>query len=259
MANVPPLAENAAWSDGDFKHSRYMVKNNYIGHDEVIGNPWYTPEGLLAAQNGNVMIGGDASATDQSAIDLWMTTPFHAVGLIDPKLATVGYGSYREANSGYQMGATLDVLRGLGLLPGSVTYPIKWPSDGKTVPLKSYNGGEIPDPLTSCTGYSTPTGLPIILQAGPGNVIPVVTGSSFAQGASLLTHCVFDQTNYVNSNSSYQSLVRSILAARSAVILIPRAPLTPGATYNASLTVNAQTYSWSFSVASTVSPIPFPP
>ncbi len=37
MANLPPVAENSTWSDGDFKHARYMVKNDYMALWEL---PW---------------------------------------------------------------------------------------------------------------------------------------------------------------------------------------------------------------------------
>ncbi len=220
---------------------------------------WYSPEGLAAGQASNVMVGSGVNTTDLYAIDLWMQAPFHSVGILDPKLALVGMGSYREAKSGFQMAAALDVIRGVGVLPGGVTFPIRWPGDGKTTLLRAYTGGEYPDPLASCAGYSTPTGLPIILEVGSGNLTPLVTASSFSQNGSALPHCVYTEATYSNPDPSQQSLVRSILGARDAVVLIPRTPLTPGAAYNVALTVNGQTYSWSFSVASSAPAVPTRP
>jgi uncharacterized protein YkwD len=251
LANLPNVTENPTWSDGDWKHSRYMVKNDYIGHTEDPGNPWYTPEGLAAAQNGNTFVSSSATSPDTYAIDFWMSGPFHAVGILDPALQQAGYGSYREADGGWQMGATLDVIRGLGAMPPSVSFPVEYPGDGKTIGLLSYLGGEWPDPLTACPGYSTPSGLPIILQIGPGNLTPNVTAHSFMQGTTPLEHCVFDETTYTNPDSSTQSVGRNILNSRDAIVLIPRAPLTPGATYTVSITTNGQTYTWSFVASST--------
>jgi uncharacterized protein YkwD len=251
LANLPSVSENPTWSDGDWKHARYMVKNDFIGHTEDPGNPWYTPEGLAAAQNGNTFVSSSATSPDTYAIDFWMRGPFHAVGVLDPSLQQVGYGSYREADGGWQMGATLDVIRGLGSIPPSVSFPIRYPGDGTTTGLRSYVGGEWPDPLTACPGYTTPSGLPIILQIGPGNLTPSVTAHSFLQGATPLEHCVFDETNYTNLDSSTQSTGRNILNSRDAIVLIPRQPLTPGATYTVSITTNGQIYTWSFTVSST--------
>jgi hypothetical protein len=34
IAGLPPVIENTTWSNGDYLHSRYMVKNNIIAHSE---------------------------------------------------------------------------------------------------------------------------------------------------------------------------------------------------------------------------------
>ncbi len=250
MAGLPGVTENPAWSDGDWKHSRYCVKNDYIGHSEDPTNDWYTPEGAEAAANGNVMVSSSTSATDNYAIDLWMQGPFHALGILDPHLAQVGFGSYREAGHVWGMAATLDVLRGQGTVPPYVAFPVMWPANGKTVGLRSYGGSESPDPLTSCAGYSAPSGLPIILQLGSGSVTPSVSAHSFMQGSTNLDHCIFDETNYYNPNSGSQDLGRSVLNSRDAIVLIPRSPLTPGASYTVSITSNGATYGWTFTVSS---------
>ena len=138
LANLPTVSENPTWSDGDWKHSRYMVKNDYIGHDEDPANPWYTPEGRTAAQNGNTFVSSSSTAADSYAIDFWMRAPFHAVAILDPALLQVGFGSYREADGGWQMGATLDVIRGLGLIPPNVSFPIEYPGNDATSSLRSY-------------------------------------------------------------------------------------------------------------------------
>jgi hypothetical protein len=98
--------------------------------------------------------------------------------------------------------------------------------------------------------------LPIILQIGPGNLVPHVTSHSFMQGSTSLAHCVFDETSYSNPSSVQQDLGRNILDFRDAIILIPRNPLTPGASYTASITANGQTYTWSFRVSSTAHAAP---
>jgi len=254
MADLPALVENPEWSEGDRLHARYMVKNDRVEHSEVPGNPWYTPEGDAAARASNLVGSGDPLASDLFAIDAWMQAPFHALGILDPELTQVGFGSYREQDEVVQMGAALDISRGITGLPAGTRFPIIWPSSGSVVPLTGFTR-EHPDPLTSCPGYTSPSGLPIIVQLGPGNLRPQVTASSFKQGSTALEHCVFSEVNYNNPNSSDQELGRTILDLRDAVVLIPRQPLTPGARYTASIQVGGQTYTWSFEVAADARPV----
>jgi hypothetical protein len=250
-ARLPGLAEDAAWTAGDAAHARYMVKNDVLTAEEATATPWYTNEGAEAAPNANLMLSDNVNLGDRQAFDFWMAKPFHALGLLDPALVTTGFGSFREEAGGfdpYKMGAVVDVRRGVGDVPSSVQFPIKWPEHNSTVYLTSYDGAEQPDPLSSCSGYAPPSGLPIILQLGPGTVTPVVTAHSFRLGAASLPHCIFGETDYANSIASLQSLGRALLNASDAVVLIPKAPLTAGQ-YTVSITASGQTVTWTFTVA----------
>ena len=252
---LPALTENSVWSNGCALHARYMVKTDTITHFEDSSSPWYTQAGNLAAANSNLMVSTDVNASDESAFDLWMTGPFHGIGLIDPNLSATGFGSYRESIGTWQMGACVDVWSGWTGVPASVTFPIMWPGEGQTMPYTAYTGTEQPDPLTSCSGYTAPSGPPVYLLLGPGwSVTPNVTASSFKQGSTDLAHCVFDGASYTNPDSDAQDLGRTILSARDAVILIPQNPLTAGNTYTVSITVNGNTYTWSFTVAASNRP-----
>jgi uncharacterized protein YkwD len=248
LATVNPLIENATWSNGDWLHGRYMVKNDYVGHSEDPANPWYTAEGLAAAQNGNVFVSSWAAAPDTVPIDFWMSAPFHAIAMIDPELAATGFGSYHETLGLWQTGSTLDVSRGRGSLPPGTTFPILYPRNGGQSWLRQYSGGEFPDPLTSCPGYTAPTGAPIMVQLGSGNVTPNVTAFSLSSGGAPLASCSFDETNYIHPNPATQNSGRIILNNRDAVVIIPRQPLVAGQSYSVSLTVNSQTISWGFTV-----------
>jgi len=248
MAGLPPVQESVDWSRGAWSHSRYMVKNDLVDHEEDPDNSWYTPEGDQAARSSNLAASSVCEIEDAEVIDLWMRAPFHGISLIDPELRTVGYGSFREEDGGLQMGAALDVLRGQGGIPGEVNFPLIWPRDGSVVTLTS-NAGEYPDPLASCPGYTNPSGLPILVQIGDGSQIPGVTAHALHQGGTLLEHCIFDETSYDNSNADSRKLGRLLLDMRDAIVMIPRHPLVPGPTYSVSITVNGQELSWSFRVA----------
>jgi len=248
MAGLPPVTEVEAWGVGGFNHSKYIVKNDVLEHSEDKDNPWYTPEGLAAAQASNLAANSQLAASDYFAIDAWMQAPLHALGILDPALLKVGFGSYREADGGLQMGASLNVIDGLGEIPASVNFPVRWPDDGATVPL-AFFWGEAPNPLTSCPGYQAPVGLPVILQIGPGVLKPQVSAHSFNNSASALEHCIFTEETYTNPDKDAQSLARAILDMRDAVVLIPKEKLNPGETYTVALTVNGADYVWSFTIS----------
>jgi hypothetical protein len=97
--------------------------------------------------------------------------------------------------------------------------------------------------------------LPIILQLGAGGLTPNVTAHSLQQDGVEIPHCVFDETSYSNPDDWLRDLGRDVLGARDAVVIIPRDPLNPGATYRVSVTANGQTTTWSFDVAATA-PVP---
>lgn len=248
LANLPPVTENPTWSAGALAHARYVVREDQIGHTEDPSSPDFSPEGLEAAQNGNVAGTSDLDATEGWAIDAWMTGPFHAVGVIDPSLAVSGFGIFHEQGPSVQTGAVLDVLRGRTADPSALTFPLALPADGMVLPVDRYAGNEVPDPLTSCPGYAAPTGFPLIVLAGPGFSGTTVTAHSLETGGTPVEHCVFDGGTYTNPDAGLQSTGRSGLAGRDAVVILPKAPLARGATYQAALTVNGETIAWSFTV-----------
>ena len=247
ISNLPALSENSTWDAGDAAHSLYMVKNQVITHYEDSTLPYYTAAGDQAARNGNIEVSSMTSTQDWQAIDWWMAAPFHAMGMMDPRLTSTGFGAYREVRSGWQTGFALDVLRGNSFTGG--TYPVYFPGNGSNEPLTTYSGGEFPDPLQACSGYAVPTGLPVFIQVG-GNVHTAVTASAFTGNGSPLQYCVIDSNN---------AAVGSNLVARGGVIVIPRQPLQAGVHYTVALTVNGVPYTWSFGVSSSSSMAPAAP
>jgi hypothetical protein len=248
-SGVTALTENTTWDQGDVAHSSYMVKTGLVTHYEDPTNPYYTVAGDTAARNGNIQVNSTTATTDDQAMDWWMTAPFHELGMMDPRLTSTGFGSYRGAGSTWQAGFTLDTLRGNSFTGG--TYPVYFPGNGSTEPLTQFNGGEYPDPLQACSGYTAPTGLPITIQVG-GNVATTASAHSLTANGAPLAHCVIDSTS---------PSVGSDVTSRGAVILIPRSPLQAGTTYVVTLTVNGLPYTWSFTVSSnnTIGPAGPPP
>jgi len=237
-AGLPNVKENATFSSGDYLHSRWMVKNNLAAHDETPGTPYYSTAGDLAGNNGNIAVSSTTSTADTSAIDWWMGAPFHAMAMMDPRWTTTGFGAYRETrSSGWNAGFTLDTSRGNPFTGG--TYPVFWPGNGKTVPLRTYSGNESPDPLPQC-GYSGTVGLPVFVEVGGNVATTAKSGSTFTGNGTALAHCVIDSNN---------AAVGSYLKWRGGVIIIPQKPLQAGVTYVVTVTVNNVLRTWSFSVS----------
>jgi uncharacterized protein YkwD len=258
VAELPPVANNPDWSQDSWEHSRYMVKNNDITHYQDETNEWYTPGGYDAGRYGNIYGSGWTSTPDKTAINYWMTAPFHAVPILNPRLHTVGFGSYRENIGWLKMGATLDVRRGRDtVVPPGIVYPLMYPVPGGETWLTEFRGGEWPDPLPHC-GYNVPhpqipqVGAPIIIQMGTGSFTPNVTDHSLYLGDEPLEHCVFDETNFTHETDpaypAQQNSGRLILNVQDAIVMLPQAPLLVGQTYTVSFTVNDIVYEWSFSV-----------
>jgi hypothetical protein len=250
MAMLPPVDEDPNLSVGPFEHARYMVHNDVIRHAEGPRDSWATLAGAAAAAVSN-LAGSWQAEPDEWAIDNWMQAPFHAVGILDPALRDVGFGIFRAPAAGagqLQTAAALDVVH--GRLPDAARaarFPVLWPANGTTVPIGTHTS-EWPSPLTSCAGYSAPAGLPIIVQLGTGNLVPVGTKSMLWLGKHKVEHCIFDETSYRNPNASEQQLGRSILAARDAIVIVPKYPLKSGATYRVELESSGQSIDWQFKV-----------
>lgn len=256
---LAPVTENPAWSLGAFNHSKYMVETPDYGHDEDTGGTWQTVDGTAAGANGNVAASSDATKTDRRFIEQWITAPFHAAGLLDPKLATTGYGAYRRAGATpWPAAATLDVIRGR-TAPDPVTATT-FPGEDSVLPIaeQAYRGGESPDPLAPCTGYSGPpvnTGTPLFVLLPQAPTVGTLT-ATVEKNSVAVDSCAYDETGYTNPDGPSQQLGRDVLAGRHQVVVIPREPLTPGSAYDVSVSVTyagamtSTVTSWSFTAAS---------
>lgn len=250
-SGLPQLTENKTWSEANLLHARYMVKNNTLIHSETAGNLWFSEAGAEAAASSNLWISGRTGITSTTVIDSWLAAPFHGIAMLDPQLLEVGYGEYREeGGGGVQFGAALDVQRGITTTePSTETYPLMFPGEGATTTLVAFNGGEFPDPLASCEGYEAPTGAPIYLQLGAGDVIPTVGTHILTVDGKRAEHCIFDETSYRNPDIYEEAVGRVILDMRDAIVILPRSPLPPDALIRLAISANGTVYKWSFEVA----------
>ncbi len=159
QAGLAPVSERAGLSSAAEQHSRYMVLNGTVTHDEVPGRPGYSSAGDASGGRSNVYGTTLWSTTDLSAVDGWVTGPFHAVGFLTPSLREVGYGAYRDADAGHiRMAATLDVWGAPRNWRASAGHPYTWPGEGSVVPVRRHIN-EWPSPTTHCPDHQ---GLPLL-------------------------------------------------------------------------------------------------
>ncbi|MEX1107172.1 MAG: CAP domain-containing protein [Ilumatobacteraceae bacterium] len=249
MSGLGPVTADGNTSAGAAKHSCYMLLND-ITHYEEVGKPGYTVDGAAAGRNGNVAVSSAINTRARSHIELWMSGPFHAVGVLRRDLKSVGYGSCDRADTArWRSGATLDVLTGLA--PKTAQWaPVTFPGNGATTNLNQFVA-ETPNPLDFCGWTGTPAGLPVFAmmpEAVTGSVTTSMTGP-----AGTVPTCTLSQLNTTGS-------AQSILRYDNVVVAVPRNPLQPG-TYTVTASTAARSVTWSFTVdpaAATVVQTPAP-
>ena len=233
-SGLAPVTEDGALSAGAAAHARYMIGNQTLVHDETDGAPYWTPEGDRAGNHANVAVSG-GTTTDRGFVELFMTAPYHALGILRPGVQTVGYGRHDNAGATrYRSAAALDILSGYQAVP--VTQPVVFPGQGSTVPLDRFIA-EYPDPRDSCGWSGLTVGLPLIvmLPENPGSVTASLSGPTG------------DQTVCVVSAANTTGLARDLLSGDKAVFVIPRSPLATG-NYSARVTTASRTVDWSFRI-----------
>ena len=247
MAGVSPVVEDPAMSSGAAAHSCYMLYNG-MSHDETPGLNGYTPEGDAAGNAGNVAVSSAINTSARSHIELWMTGPFHAIGVLRPNLVSSGFGKCDLAGTPtWHSGATLDVIRGLSSAPRPA-QPILFPGNGTTTNLDRFVV-ESPNPLSFC-GWTAPAGLPIIAMMPEPATNP---GASLIGPNGPIDVCVLSAANT-------NGVAQQILQGDNAVIIVPRTVLPQGG-YNISASTNARSVNWSFTVDpsaayGTIAPVP---
>jgi len=241
MSGLAPVTSNAAWSAEAQAHSCYMLQNG-ISHDEVPGRPGYTTGGDVAGNSGNVAVSSSLTATARDHIDLWMTGPFHAIGILRHNLKQSGFGLCADENTPtpWRSGGTLDVVRGVDTSARRPTAPITFPGNGATVPLNAFIT-EFPNPMTLC-GWKGNAGLPLIAMM-PNNVTSASATLRGPQGP--IETCVLHA-----SNTGADATAQAILEGDNAVVVMPRTTLEDGA-YDVSVVSDGGTTSWRFNVDTT--------
>ena len=238
QSGLRPVAANTAWDGGTRNHSCWMLLNG-IAHDEAPGTPGYTPDGDQAGNSSNVAVSSVEATTAKGHIGLWMSGPFHAIGILRPNLTQSSYGQCSTATNpsttSWRSTATLDVIRGLaaGAKP---TAPIVFPGNGATTSLTKFVA-ESPDPRTFCGWTGRNVGLPLLAMM-PSTVASATASVTGPNGP--VTTCVLHGANTTG-------IASSILGGDNAIVILPDAPLVTGQ-YHVTVASNAGPADWTFNV-----------
>ena len=256
-SGLSSVTEQPDWSVGIMKHLEYLRRTPVSlqfpnAHNQAPRSPYYTEEGDLAGESSNLTF----ARNDAEAIDRWMAAPFHAVGILRPRLERVAFArslEFRHVDDGHIVGnAGLDVIRGLDRSGSASRDVVLFPGPGSEVPLSTFTG-ENPSPLEACPGYvAGASGLPLIIML-PGR--PSASATAQLTGPSGARHstadgslCRVDEHTYDTADAVYGPAGKSILRSDNAVFLIADEPLAAGrwqAEYTAG---GSDTLRWSFTV-----------
>ncbi len=251
-AGESAVADQSAWDAGIVDHLTYLAdtpESYFTGqyaslHSENPASPYYTAAGAEEGESSDLILGA-VGFTPVQLIDLWLTAPFHAVGMLRSQLTEVAF-AYDPTTGD----AGLDILRGLDYDLPAATGPVLFPGPWMTTDLTDFIGGESPDPLQTC-GWAPPTGLPLIAllpQSPAPGLSAQLTGPDGTQTSAAGNLCVVDDNTYYSSDPVYGPTGLEILQQDNAVFLIPNSALAAGS-YQATINQPGQpVITWSFMV-----------
>jgi hypothetical protein len=234
-AGLNPVVEEPSWSAALMKHLKYMIYSppqyavgQYASaHTENPASPYYTPEGDQAGRSSNLAWGYGGTPVD--AIDIWLTGPFHSIGILRPQLTKVAFAQY--PGSTY---VGLNVISGYDSSVPTPSNPTLFPGPGITTDLTQFTNGEVPDPEETC-GWSQAgpqRGLALIAMLPNTPVVGLTATLVGESGPDFTTAngslCVIDENTYHSSDPVYGEDGGLILQGDHAVLLMANAPLTYG-------------------------------
>jgi hypothetical protein len=98
-AGLSEVIESPDATAGALAHGRYMIRNNYVGHEETRGKPGYSEAGNRAGTTGNVSSGDGPAISQREAVESWLTVPFHGVNMLSPDSTRFGYAIATDATN----------------------------------------------------------------------------------------------------------------------------------------------------------------
>lgn len=219
---VAPVTEDPDLSAAAEQHALYMAKAGAMTHVQDPDSPDYTAEGAAAAA-ASLLAGPAVESEPQQLVDLWSGGAFTTLRMLDPGLATVGYGQTAAGEDNF---AALDVLSGLSADVTKGGWPRTWPSSAAPVRTVAYAGDERPSPVAPCGAEpAAGWGLPLLVSYGPGAQPTSVTASVTRDGGTAVPVCVTSAEDYGDP------VAAKALRYANTVLVVPKEQLAAGSTY----------------------------
>jgi uncharacterized protein YkwD len=241
---VPAVAENVQINNAALGHSEYLRTNNVMSHDQKAGSPGFTGVTLMDRLNaagytipangyayGEVISGTTNSSGFFMAEEL-ITAIYHRFVIFEPKFREIGTGAATSSSRYNYFTADFATRNGFG--PGiAANTVVIWPFSGQTgVTPNFFSDSEDPDPVPN----RNEVGYPISVHANIDAPVAMQAFTVRPRGGSNL------QVQVVDSSADPTK--------RTAVAIVPLAPLKAATTYDVSFTGTvkgvAVTRDWSF-------------
>jgi uncharacterized protein YkwD len=274
LAGLGGVTRNATLESQEATHVQYLANHALACETDVhneltarIGacgaNRYATAAGKAAANNSDITR-VSVNVSDRTAVANWFSSAFHALTLLDPRLASTGYAAYYTPRPtgakpiAWNFTAGVDVYRGrTGRYNGAT---VAFPANNAATPLASYTvGTESPEPFRTATGpcrawgnYSQVSS-PVIIQwamasaraGGVGSIVDLTTGK--AQSTCSLT----------GANYPVGSLQRQFLSGVGGVtksaLYFAATPFVAGHQYQLRINGGAVTTFWASGLPSPLS------
>ena len=247
------LAQNAALDKAALAHANSQIANNYQGHYETAGTPFFTgiapSDRVTAAGYGN-RSGGVTEESSGNAYNLktgfgeigtrgLLNAPYHLAGLLS---------GYREVGISLRNSTDLGAAHQQKVLVFNPAYQaadglqIFGPTDVKTYPCDGSFGitpnlsGESPNPVPGRSLFSSPLGSTVYVALREGNVLTITgtTMTNMATGAPVTLRAPLTSTNdpNVTPNGSYFRSNQALITADAAMTPFTRYQVTVNGTNN---------------------------
>jgi len=235
---APAIAADPRVDAAAQNHANYSSANNYMGHYETSGLPYYTgysardrltAAGWTTSFVSEVATGGPTGIAGVN--QLW-DAPYHRLGMMHPNSVSTGWGF---STVGTRPSTVGDFVYDFSKHP--VDF-VRSPAAGQTGIPTSWSGGESPSPLPA--GVSGPVGYPIMVVYSAAQGVTMRAAEIVApDGSRLPIYYAPQQFEY-----DYQ-------------VIVPQKPLAAGTTYHVRFDINVNsamvTNEWNFTTAGAAS------
>jgi cysteine-rich secretory family protein len=245
---APPVSVRMGWSSACLAHVHYLLQNMPTAtvdpeaeHSETPGAPGYSPRGAWAAANSVIATGADGwgQSTSLASATPWESAPLHLAQLLAPQLRQIGVATVAGENG--------DVFSCVTTWPG-YTGPAPAADSVLTYPA---DGGSIYASERASEAPFTPgekVGLPDGAVTGP-YLYAFAWGSLTNSRTRVAAASLAGPHGPVDVRVVDFAVADGYLPPGSA-LLVPAAPLHPGASYTASITFalggKRLSHTWSF-------------